>query len=345
MAMAPLIKEISEQTGLPWFNNPGPFKSTKGLLSGVRDGYLVSIGVVGQGMKECICAVIRFRRTADEKALLASMDRFKSFTGGGNFQLQGQTLVCTLPKPIQGTNGQKITEKLDQILRELALRAQPFDPGKCEGEGCRNEVSEITLINGNANFICGGCKIRIAGKQEEKRRRYLTTPSNYLKGFLFGTGGALAAGAASAVLSYWMTDDKGMMSVKLACILPFGIAMAAAFMVKMGIGKISRVSTLTAIIATFLGILLSNVLYNGLVIAHLKHLHLSSQLIGWVLNHLWELKWYEFGKLILFVEILSIFGSAHMLWEMRPKFPAAFISIGAPVTTHSGMVSSAKVGF
>jgi hypothetical protein len=52
---------------------------------------------------------------------------------------------------------------------------------------------------------------------------------------------------------------------------------------------------------------------------------------------LWDLKWHDYGKVIMFAEAISIFASANMLWEMRPKFAVKSKVLGIPVITHSGM--------
>ena len=339
--MAPLLQEIATETGLRCYNEPGPFKSTKGLVIGIRDNFIVSIGIAGTGLNQVVGAAIRFKRAADEKALLASMSNIpelKTFTGGGGFKLVGKTLVWTFSKPVVG-NANKIVQQLDAILRMLALHSESFKMGKCEADDCNNDVSQVTLINGNCNLICDSCSSRVAGELEKKRLAYESLPVNFVKGLSYAFAGAIASSLAAGLVLYWTTSADGKYNVKLFVVIQFLVVVATAYMAKLGIGRITTMSTFVTIVPALTGLLISNVLFFTLLYAGVLREPVSLNLAGRVLFKLWLLKSQDFyGKLIAFLEVVAACGSPTVLWEMRPKFSAAYKNIGTPSITHSNMV-------
>ena len=104
-----------------------------------------------------------------------------------------------------------MAEKISLLISVIAALLQPQPAEKCQGTECKQpnwQELKLTIINGVPSLLCSTCISEIDNQSNKLRDEYQKTPSNLLKGILFGTVGAVI-GAISWALVFVFLNRIG----------------------------------------------------------------------------------------------------------------------------------------
>src|SRR5215510_270569 len=223
--MAIPLAEMAAASGLDFYNDPGPHNSKQGVLIGVRNGFFICVGPIGQSSR--IGVMARFKNSADSKALISGLKQnpaMKKMYTVWNAQITSpQSVLWTFGKPMRFKK-EEFAAAIEGFAQTLAQFATPFDVTKCEE--CNTPVQQLVLANGNPVSMCSACQSKAAQAMQVERQQYEAKDSNLFKAFVFGLPAALVGGAVWALLAYW-DYDKGTYHPKLHIALAILIGLMA----------------------------------------------------------------------------------------------------------------------
>src|SRR5262245_37883023 len=124
------LTQLSQLTGLPYYQQHKVFEDKAGALIGERDGYLVALGLgTAGGKKQCAVKMLLRYGTSEnakpEDALKAARGKFSLLTVSDDTAVAARTYSLGKPEP---------KETADTLVNMLAaLKASaPGIAGKCE---------------------------------------------------------------------------------------------------------------------------------------------------------------------------------------------------------------------
>jgi hypothetical protein len=338
--MAIPLAEMAAASGLD--DDPGPLNSKHGVLIGVRNGFFICAGAVG-GHNARIGVVARFKSCADTAALLGGLKQnpaMKKMYTLWNGQVTGpQTVQWTFSKPMRFKK-EEFAAAIEGFAQTVAQFASPFDVSKCEG--CSASVQQLVLANGCPTSMCSACQSKAEQQNQTERKQYEASDSNLVKAFVYGLAAAVLGGVLWAVLAYWDYDPaKGTYHPKLHVAFAGLIAVAVAYAIKLGVGRINFAACAMSSILTAVGKIVGDVLFYGQIIAKAEHVQLSKELLRVTLLNLWLLKW-NFSGLTAVMDVGLVALAALICWGMRPKFALTFKTYPMPRSAQRPTAAAAK---
>src|SRR5919109_887469 len=237
--MALPLAEMATASGLDYYNDPGPHNSKQGVLIGVRNGFFICAGAIGQSSRVGVLA--RFKSCADTSALIKALKQNpamkKMYTVWSAEVTSPQTLLWSFGKPMRFKR-EEFAAAIEEFAQTLSQFATPFDVSKCEE--CGASVQQLVLANGNPITMCTACQSKADQQNQMDHQQYESQEPNLVKAFAFGLPAALVAGGLWALIAYWDYDAaKSTYHPKLHVALSFGIALLVAVAIKFGVGRIN----------------------------------------------------------------------------------------------------------
>jgi hypothetical protein len=339
--MALPLAEMAAASGLDVYNDPGPHNSKQGVLIGVRNGFFICAGAIGQSSR--VGVLVRFKGCADSKALVSALKQNpamkKMYTVWNAQVTTPQTVLWTYGKPLRFKK-EDFAAAIEGLAQTVAQFATPFDVTKCEE--CNAPVQQLVLANGTPTSMCNACQSKAEQAKQAESQQYEAQDSNLVKAFIFGLPAALVGGALWALVAYW-DYDKGTYHPKLHIALAILIGLLVAFAVKLGVGRINAAACVLTSILTAVGKAAGDTVFYGVLIAQDQGTPLNQELLRWTALNLWQLKW-SFSPFVTVMDGLAILAAAGICWGMRPKFALTFKTYPMPRSVQKPLAAAAKAG-
>ena len=367
MSQASYLNDLATHTGFSVLPKATTFKTDyergKGIVLGLRDGYLIALGLASQGRQTTLKVLIRFRKGSPREAIestLKSLDSFRSFTGRKNLKVQDDSLVVSWPYVFKKPAAEAVLAFVNEVVVTLKGLALPIF-GKCEDCNA-SEVDEVTLVNGIPGYHCESCRNRFVVEKQRAAEEYKDRQANYVLGVPAGVLAAAATGTAWGLLISGMEAGSNSWTPKLHAIAAFGVGAATAWVLIKTTGKVTRIAQAIAILLTLLGKFWGDSLFFTFDLLIGRNAHVSMNPLAWsmrdyhvfaaylnfVVRHFWEIKLDGAGKIVLGGDLLCAFCIPWLPWAKMPKFVSTFESAGrisekTPVSaTSQAGITSAK---
>ena len=322
----------------------GDFQHGKGIVLGLRSGYLVCVGLISAGEANSVGVIVRYRRGAPKDAIenaLKSRPAFKSFIARKPVKVSADGLTVAWPYALKKPTPDAVRNFVDEVVSCVRGLAMPFG-GKCEDCGSI-EVAEITLVNAMPGYHCDACKARFAAEKERAAEEYKSRPANYMLGVPVGALIAAAAGTAWGLFISWAEVGSTTWSPKLHFIAGFFVAGPVGWAMFKTMGKVTRSGQVAAILLALAGKFWGDVIYYTFSVLYSSKAHLSINPFVWtqhdyqvfasflrfVAAKFWQFKLYGFeGKFILVGDLACTFSLPLLPWAKLPKFDPTFERVG-----------------
>lgn len=349
MAKTSYLAQLGEALGFSVLPNATTFKNDyqqgKGVVLGLREGYLVAVGLVSAGKSTTLGVLVRYGRGTPKEAIesaLKALPTFKSFTGRKTLKVSEDGLVVGWPYAIRKPTPDAVLAFVDEILSPLRGLALPFS-GKCED--CSSaSVSDVTLVNGIPGYHCASCQLRFAAEKERAAEEYKNRPANYMLGVPAAIAMAALAGTAWGFFVSWAEAGSDSWSPKLHIVAGFFVSGLVAWVMFKAAGKVTRVGQAIAIVLAIAGKFWGDSLFYTFDLLIGWHTNVGLNVLSWtqhdfqvfksflnfVLHRFWAFKLYGFDrKFVLLFDLVWALGIPWFPWGKLPKFIPNFESAGA----------------
>jgi hypothetical protein len=231
MRIRDVFAEVGRKRGMP-------VEDDGASLLGVIGGFPVRITAGPFGLFSTVSITVR-TGVGDFDALekeIRAVRGTKALTLGD----QGDAVRCTIPYSfITGSiTGAVVIGVLD--LLSAGLRAHYRPPAAVCGVCGRPGAEDIVVKDGLPTCVCPGCGEEIRVKRAATRAAYEATRPKYLRGFIYGLFGAAAGALVWAVLIILFESIYLLTAVV--------IAVAVAFLVKKGMGRVDAAGYVIVVI-------------------------------------------------------------------------------------------------
>ncbi len=333
--MADYLAQLAQELGATPFPKVKAFRSEvgngKGVVIGSRDNFLVTAGPVNIGQSHQVAIAVRAQRLLAPDQLLQTVKELPSckstLTCRKKVLLQDNAVMVCWPYSLKKPAAAEVRALVDEVIAKMKLHAAPFN-GRCED--CDTvAVAEITLKNGTPGFHCPACQERAKEEQGRAAEEYARRDVNYVVAGLAGVVAAVIAAVAWGVLVALIDSDPGKWHPKLHCAgaVWLGIAVSLAFF--KSAGKITRFGQGFAIVLTFLGKMLADGIYTGILVAKVLETSWSWPLQKNVFLHFWSFKLASGMHIFVFaMDILLSFVILGLPWSKMPNFKSEFEPLG-----------------
>lgn len=337
--MALPLSEMATAGGLDFYDDPAALDSKQGVLIGVRNGFFICAGEVGQSGR--IGIIARFKECADSAALLSALKQNaamkKMYTLWSAELTSPQTVLWSFGKPMRFKK-EEFAAAIEGFAQTVAQFATPFDVSKCET--CGTAVQQMVLANGYPTSMCNACQAQAQQETQAERQQYESSDSNLVKAFVFGLGAAAVGAALWAGLAYW-DYDKGSYHPKLQIAFALLIAVVVAWAVKHGVGHVNVAACALAVALTAGGKIAADILFFNLIMAEDQGVSLGKELLQWTAANIWQLKW-AFSPLVSVLDGVVVLAAAGICWGMRPKFALTFKTYPMPRSASRAAAATAS---
>jgi len=307
------LDEISKLLKIPRYDHK-IFGHKSGALVGVRDGYLLALGLgkSDDGRSSAVRLIVRHGTADPERvkgALKPAKGDFKGLKVEPNIIVAVRTYAFGKPKPSE------VSANVVSLLAALSAVAPP-GTGKCED--CGHDEREIVLLNNVPGYHCPGCQQQIRQKLDASAMQYEAAETNLPLGLLYGAAAALAGSVAWGIVAY--------MSNRIFLYAAILIGLLVAKVVVMGMGKVNTAGRIMIGVLTVASVVLGDVIFFTLVVMRDRNLPFSFPLMRAIMNNLWAIESENFASVIF-----ALIGAAIIVYRTRkPAFKANFVPLGAP---------------
>jgi hypothetical protein len=337
--MALPLAEMAAASGLDFYDDPAALSSKQGVLIGVRHGFFICAGGVGQSSR--IGIIARFKGCADTSALLNALKQNpamkKMYTLWSAQVTTPETVLWSFGKPMRFKK-EDFAAAIEGFAQTVAQFATPFDVNKCEN--CGASVQAMVLANGYPTSMCNACQSKAELEKQTERQQYESSDSNLAKAFVYGMGAAIVGGGLWALVAYW-DYDKGTYHPKLQIALSILIGALVAYGIKLGAGRINIAACALASVLTAAGKIAGDILFYSLIVADDQGVGLSKELLQWCALNLWQLKW-GFSPLVTVFDGVAVLAAAGICWGLRPKFALTFKTYPMPRSASRAVAAKAS---
>jgi hypothetical protein len=334
MNVATYMAQLAQQIGGVYVPKCTTFRGhyhspVKGAVLGARKGYLVALALTRAGRTAGFAMLVRYPKAPIVPPLqeaLHGRPGFSNFFGKKTVKaaVDGVSISWTyrLTKP----NVEEIASLLDAVIEEVSKVAQPFS-GKCE-DCAAAEAREITLMNGLPGYHCLACQMRIAEEKQREADEYKAKDANYVVGLAAGLVAAAIAGSAWGWFASLMEADSGKWYPQLHAVMAFAVSIPICWLMFKAIGKRDRVGQVLAIVLTLAAKWWGDAIYYTHVVMHVQSIAFSWQLVGSVVRHFWDYKFFDGGhSFVTICDVVICFAVPWMPWAKLPAFVPVFQTI------------------
>jgi len=348
MAKPSYLMQLGQELGFTVLPGAETFKNNyqqgKGIALGLRQGYLVAVGLVSAGRSTSLALMVRFRRGSPKEAIestLKSLSPFKSFTARRALKVSEDGLLVVWPYAFKKPEPQAVVAFIAEILSTIRALALPFS-GKCED--CNNtEISEVTLVNRIPGYHCAACQTRFVAEKKQAAEEYNSRPANYFAGIPVAVAVAAVTGTAWGLLASVLEAGTGKWEPKLHICVGFGIASLIAVSLFKAMGKVTRTGQVLAILFTILAKFWGDALYFTFDVLSGPKFHVGTNFLNWkpdehlmfrailvvVLRRFWLLKLFDFwGKFVFAADLAWAISIPWLPWGKIPNFTPTFERVG-----------------
>jgi hypothetical protein len=307
------LDELSGLLKIPRYDHK-IFGHKSGALVGVRDGYLLAVGLgkSDDGRSSAIRLIVR-HGTADPERMKESLKpakgSFKGLKVEPNTTAAVRTYSFGKPKPAEVSAD--VASLMGAVAGSVSTSA-----GRCED--CGREERDVILFNNVPGYHCSGCQQQIRQKLDASAMQYEARETNLSLGVLYGAGAALAGSVAWGGVAYLSNH------IFLYGAILIGLLVGKA--VVMGIGKVSTTGRIMIGVLTVASVVFGDVIFFTLVVMKERNLPFSFPLMRVIVNNLGAIE----GKNVASI-IFALIGAAIIVYNTRkPAFKANFVPLGIP---------------
>lgn len=310
------LTQLSQLTGLSYYEQNKVFGDKAGALIGARDGYLITVGLgATSNNQSAVKMLLRYGKSENlqlEDALKAAKGKFGELSVGETTAAAVRAYSFGKPEP------QETADTLSGMLAALKASA-PAIAGRCEH--CQRAENQITLFNSVPSYVCSNCQQQIAQELNTAGAAYEQTETNIAQGALYGVGAALAGGLAWGLVAYAINYIFLWGAI--------GIGFVVGKAVVHGMGKVTWPGRILIGVLTVASVLFGDLLYYTLVVMREQNLPFSTGLVMEILANFWEIETDSDGGLASVA--FALIGAGIVAYSTRkPEFKARFEPLGAP---------------
>lgn len=353
------LTKLGQHTGYSVLPNARTFKTnyrrSKGIVLGLKDGYLVTVGLISSRNHKALNILVRYRVGSPKDAIETTLKGLPAFKGlaARKVKVSEDSLLVTWTYAFRRPSPDAVEKSIDEVITNIKGLALPFS-GKCE-ECNSSDAGEVTLVNGVPGYHCEGCRSRTIAEKEREAEEYRNRPANYVVGVPVATLVAVITGTAWGLIISAMEAGSKTWTPKLHAIVGLVIGGAVSWTFFKVLGKVNRAGQAIAIVLTLLGKFWGDTLFYTFSLLIARDVNISTNPLSWsptdfrvfmahlhfVLPRFWEFKLDDYGKVVLFGDLFCAGSVAWMPWAKVPKFIPNYESAGK--IEESAKHESAKV--
>jgi hypothetical protein len=320
MKNAEWLCQLSNLTGLPYYQQHRIFGDKSGALIGITDGYIVALGLgKGDGGHAAVKALLRHARTQDPNHVKQALDAAK-----GKFKLATDETSASLVQTYSfgKPEATDVAERMRELLAALKTAASPIN-GKCEE--CGKAEPQILLLNDVPRHYCSGCQVQLTQKLDAAAAAYENLETNLPFGLLYGVAAALLGSIAWGGVAYLFHR------IFLWGAIIIGLLVGKA--VVKGTGKVTWTARIMMGVLTAASVAFGDSIFYALTLMSENQLAFVPALKAVLLNF-WKLESDSDGG---FASVLfGLIGAGVVMYSTRkPAFKARFVALGTPAITLS----------
>jgi hypothetical protein len=317
------LRELSNSTGLPYYEQHKLFGEKSGALIGVLDGYIVAVGLgKAEGGHSGVKMLLRYAKTQDPKLVKQALDpakgKFKQVTTDPTTAILVRTYSFGKP------DAASVAEPLPGLLTALKTCASAIG-GRCEE--CGRDEPQMVLMNDLPARYCPSCQVQLTQKLDAAAIEYENLETNLPLGLLYGIVAALLGSIAWGGVAYLLHR-----------IFLWGAIIIGLFVGKVvvkGIGKVTWTARVMIGVLTAASVASGDAIFYALTVMSQQHIGFVLAL-KIVLSNFWKIETDSDSGVISIV--FGLIGAAIVMYSTRkPAFKARFVPLGTPATSLSGI--------
>ena len=316
------LRQLSNFTGLPYYEEHKIFGDKSGALFGIRDGYIVAVGLGKvEGGHSGIKMLLRYAKTPDPTLVKQALDPAK-----GKFkQVATDATTATLVRTYSfgKPDAASVAEPLPGLLAAMRTCAGAIG-GKCEE--CGRDEPQMVLLNDVPTRYCPSCQVQLKQKLDAAAIEYENLEINLPLGLLYGVVGALLGSIAWGGVAYLLHR-----------IFLWGAILIGVFVGKAvvtGIGKVTWTARVMIGVLTAASVAFGDAIFYALSAMSRDHVAFIAALKA-VLANFWKIETDSDGGVISI--LFGLIGAAFVMYNTRkPAFKARFVTLETPATALSG---------
>ena len=311
------LQKVSELTRIPYYPQHKVFGNKSGALVGLRDGYIIAIGLgkADNGKNAAVRFLVRYAPVQDPAALgeslIAARGKFDKPVTLPTSAVAVRSYSFGKPSP------ESIATDIDNLIAALKTGAQPSQ-GRCED--CQKPESSITLFNDVPGHFCSSCQEKVRGELDAAAMEYEKKETNFFLGTMYGVAAALIGSIAWGGIAYL-----------IHYIFLYGAIIIGVFVGKavvQGMGKVTWPGRMMIGVLTACSVAFGDAIFYGLEI--MKNVHTTfTEGLRIAVTNFWKIETdSESGVLSI---IFGLVGAAYIIYSTRkPEFKARFEPLGSP---------------
>jgi len=322
------LHQLSNLTGLPYYEEHKIFGDKSGALIGIRDGYIVAIGLGKiESRHSAVKMLLRYAKTPDPQRVKQALDpakgKFKQITTDETTASLARTYSFGKP------DAAAIAEPLPGLLAATKTCALAID-GKCEE--CGRDEPQMVLLNDIPTRYCASCQVQLKQKLDAAAIEYENLETNLPLGLLYGIAAALLGSIAWGGVAYLLHR------IFLWGAILIGLFVAKALVT--GIGKVTWTARVMIGVLTAASVAFGDAIFYALTVMSNDQVAFMAALKA-VLANFWKIET-ESGSGVLSI-VFGLIGAVFVIYSTRkPAFKARFVTLGTPATALSGAGKKAE---
>src|SRR5215470_13111528 len=157
------LRQVSNLTGLPYYEQHRIFGDKSGAVIGVTDGYVVAIGLgkIDNGRNAAVKMLMRYAKTLDPQQVKEALEPLR-----GKFKVVVDETTANLVRTYSFSkpDAADVAEKMRELLTALKTCALPIN-AKCEE--CGKADQQLTLLNDAPVYYCSSCQVQLTQKLDQ----------------------------------------------------------------------------------------------------------------------------------------------------------------------------------
>jgi hypothetical protein len=307
------LRQLSNLTGLPYYEEHRVFGDKSGALIGIRDGYIVALGLgKAEGGHAGVKMLLRYAKTQDPQLIKQALDPakggFKQVTTDGS--TADLVRIYSFGKP----DAASVAEPLPGLLAAMKTAALPIG-AKCEE--CGRDEPQVVLLNDIPTRYCPSCQVQLKQKLDAAAIEYENLETNLPLGLLYGAGAALLGSIAWGGVAYLLRR-----------IFLWGAILVGLFVSKAvvtGIGKVTWTARGMIGVLTAASVAFGDAIFYALTVMNHDHVPFIAALKA-VLANFWKIETDSDGGVISIV--FALIGAVWVMYSTRkPAFKARFVAL------------------
>ncbi len=312
--------QLSQLTGLPYYEEHRIFGDKSGALIGISEGYIVALGLgKADGGHSAIKMLLRYPKAQDPQQIKQALDPAK-----GKFKLVADETTATLVRTYSfgKADAASVADQLRVLL--AALKTSTFAiNGKCEE--CGRAEPQIMLLNDVPTHYCSSCQVQLNQNLDAAAIEYENLETNLPLGLLYGAGAALLGSIAWGGVAYLLHR------IFLWGAIIIGLFVGKA--VVTGIGKVTWSARIMIGLLTAASVTFGDTIFYTLTVMSRDQVAFMEAL-KIILANFWKIETDADGGIVSI--LFALIGAGIVMYSTRkPAFKARFMALGTPVTTLS----------